>query len=306
MKSDIPCFKEGGSVYKSRMHKEDPQELAEDKAMVKKGIRQHEAAQHKGEPKTEIKLKAGRRVKKTGGVVNKFKTGGVVGADGKGNKQDPIKKVKDTSGKANAPSATMGKKKDPTTNFKKGRWVNEEPDDATAVPTKPRKVVVPKKAPTTMDVIKGQSTPSEYERQQIMEMFQGGPEGIPQQTTPAMKKGGKIKKMAYGGAATTGLDRAAAMSGRTMPTIGGGAPGMVGLDRAAAMSGRTMPTAGRESLPDMIPQAGAAGLGTALNTGALGAAGPMGASRNVPMTPQEQDVIRGLQAVGSYCRGGKV
>jgi len=35
MKSQIACFKEGGQVYKSRTHKEDPAEAAEDKAMVK-------------------------------------------------------------------------------------------------------------------------------------------------------------------------------------------------------------------------------------------------------------------------------
>jgi hypothetical protein len=42
----------------------------------------------------------------------------------------------------------------------------------------------------------------------------------------------------------TGLARAAEMSGRTMPTQGGGG-GATGLARAAEMSGRTMPTTGR-------------------------------------------------------------
>jgi hypothetical protein len=75
MKSDISCYKEGG--YVSRKKKEDHEDVAMDKEVVKKGVRQHEAAKHKGEEKTELKLKGGRRVKKTGGVVNKFKTGGV-------------------------------------------------------------------------------------------------------------------------------------------------------------------------------------------------------------------------------------
>jgi hypothetical protein len=75
MKSDIGCYKEGG--YVSRKKKEDHEDVAMDKEVVKKGVRQHEAAKHKGEEKTELKLKGGRRVKKTGGVVNKFKTGGV-------------------------------------------------------------------------------------------------------------------------------------------------------------------------------------------------------------------------------------
>lgn len=57
----------------------------------------------------------------------------------------------------------------------------------------------------------------------------------PAPALPAMKKGGKVKKYAMGGAmppagmpaqanfggATRGLDQAAAMSGRTMPTTGG-------------------------------------------------------------------------------------
>lgn len=123
MKSDIACFKEGGSVYKSRTHKEDPAEVAEDKAMVKKGIRQHEASKHKGEEKTEIKLKAGRRVAKTGGVVNKFKSGGGVSnpmksgggvnASEKGKPsgdKDKTKKVTAKPKKASAPSAAAAKK----------------------------------------------------------------------------------------------------------------------------------------------------------------------------------------------------
>jgi hypothetical protein len=59
-----------------------------------------------------------------------------------------------------------------------------------------------------------------------------------------MKKAGQkkdTKKYAAGG--MTGLPQAAAMSGRTMPTMPTtGAPAMSGLANAAAMSGRTMPT----------------------------------------------------------------
>lgn len=69
-----------------------------------------------------------------------------------------------------------------------------------------------KKAKAPKDVMK-------YEREEHSDM--------------GMKHGGKIKKYADGG--MTGLDRAAAMSGRTV-----GRPAMTGIDRAAAMSGRTV------------------------------------------------------------------
>lgn len=52
-----------------------------------------------------------------------------------------------------------------------------------------------------------------------------------------------VKKYQNGG--LTGLDRAAAMSGRTMPTTGRPAVNPLAVIRDAAMSGRTMPTTGR-------------------------------------------------------------
>lgn len=79
MRSDISCYKEGGSVgYKSRHSEktEMKEDVAQDKAMVKKGVAQHEAAKHKGEAKTELKLKTGGRCKKEKGTVKKYKAGG--------------------------------------------------------------------------------------------------------------------------------------------------------------------------------------------------------------------------------------
>lgn len=71
----IACFKEGGQVkYESRKeHKEEmAADTAQDKAMVKKGVAQHESKLHKGEPKTELKLKTGGRAKKEKGTVKKY------------------------------------------------------------------------------------------------------------------------------------------------------------------------------------------------------------------------------------------
>lgn len=75
----IACFKEGGQVgYKSRKTPCDKEDVKQDKAIVKKAVGQHEAAKHKGEGKTELKLKTGGRCKKDGGTVRKYKKGGEV------------------------------------------------------------------------------------------------------------------------------------------------------------------------------------------------------------------------------------
>ena len=73
----MQCFKEGGSVkYKSRHSEktEMSEDIAKDTKMVKKGVKQHEEARHKGEPKTKLKLKAGGKSK----IVGKYQAGGAV------------------------------------------------------------------------------------------------------------------------------------------------------------------------------------------------------------------------------------
>jgi hypothetical protein len=73
------CFKEGGQVtYKPRKQYKDDGDISQDKAIVKKGVSQHEAKLHKGQPKTELKLKNGGRAKKAGGCVGRYKAGGTV------------------------------------------------------------------------------------------------------------------------------------------------------------------------------------------------------------------------------------
>ena len=79
----MQCFKEGGKVPKkfvNAMEKQFPkgatitpaEDEAEDKKMVKRGVAQHESKLHKGEPKTELKLKTGGRAKKEKGTVKKY------------------------------------------------------------------------------------------------------------------------------------------------------------------------------------------------------------------------------------------
>jgi hypothetical protein len=117
----IQYFKEGGFVTKKDFtkyeKKEDKSEvktdMAKDTKMVKSGVRQHETALHKGEPKTELKLKNGGRAKKEIGTakkfmkapdapsaaVNAYKNGGNVSnvyeAKKKAGDKDNIQKVKD-------------------------------------------------------------------------------------------------------------------------------------------------------------------------------------------------------------------
>ena len=81
----IVKMKVGGSVnkaieaYEKRERKtEVSDDTAQDKTMVKKGVKQHESNLHKGEPKTELTFKKGGRAKKEVGTVKKFKCGGGV------------------------------------------------------------------------------------------------------------------------------------------------------------------------------------------------------------------------------------
>ena len=80
MKSDIPCFKEGGSVYKSRHSEksEVSEDIAKDKKIVKKAFAMHDKQEHPGEKTDLSKLKKGGRAKKECGTVKKYKCGGGV------------------------------------------------------------------------------------------------------------------------------------------------------------------------------------------------------------------------------------
>lgn len=123
----MQCFKEGGAVkskyagggscYKKGGHAESEEmskDIAQDKSMVKRGVKQHEEALHKDEPKTKLKLKTGGKSK----LVGKYKAGGSI----KMKKDDAdikdIQKIKLTkTKKAEAPSAAMMAESTP---FKKG------------------------------------------------------------------------------------------------------------------------------------------------------------------------------------------
>ena len=80
----VQCFKDGGSVQKEvnftkrDRKKVEPNDMSQDKKLVKKAFAQHDKAKHGGSEPTEIKLKKGGRAKKECGTVKKFKCGGGV------------------------------------------------------------------------------------------------------------------------------------------------------------------------------------------------------------------------------------
>lgn len=76
----VPCYKEGGSVYKSRHSEKNEmsKDIAQDKKVIKKAFSMHDKQEHKGEHTDLSKLKKGGRAKKTVGTVNKYKAGGAV------------------------------------------------------------------------------------------------------------------------------------------------------------------------------------------------------------------------------------
>ena len=90
-----PCYKEGGSVYKSR-HSEKSEmskDIAQDKKIVKKAFTLHDKQEHPGEKTDLSKLKKGGRAKKDVGTVKKYKCGG--GVYGAKKTKEDIKNIDD-------------------------------------------------------------------------------------------------------------------------------------------------------------------------------------------------------------------
>jgi hypothetical protein len=220
----MQCFKEGGAVktkmpafLKKESKSEGKKDLSQDKAMVKKGVKQHESALHKGEPKTELKLKTGGRAKKAAGTVKKFeKASGEYGAKKTAADKKNIAGAKKfvpafkDGGKACAPSAAKKAKNKPAKmcgggmpkySGKDGSYVDvkdpqalvdkialeENTADANIIPNalKAVKRVGKKAIKSAKDMLSGQGAVSDAERQSIDNI--------------AKKKGGKVKKYAEGG-----------------------------------------------------------------------------------------------------------
>jgi hypothetical protein len=291
----IACFKEGGQVgYKSRNKPCDKSDIKQDKAIVKKAVGQHEAMKHKGEGKTELKLKTGGRCKKDGGTVRKYKTGGTVsdldlknrkavempgGGDGMAKipgmgKVKPADMPSGGSGMANIPG--MGKVKPvdmPTASkYKKGGEVigmKKTAADKKDIAGIKKKGSAPKKAAP-----KTKQAPTKP-------MGMTAPEMPPEGELPMFEEGGNVLQRAgrrlrdnvmgtpeQNAAARQQLDRVAQQ------------PGMMGaMERGArAMSG----------------------MGQATPTDNLGQANPMGPGA---MSEKERELLKGVQAIGRACGG---
>ena len=217
-------FKTGGSVVSDKkvVNKtiSASTDLAQDKALVKKGVSQHESFLHKNEPKTELKLKTGGRAKKAVGTAKKFikpaaapsaavkmKTGGkvtnVYEAKKKAGDKDAIKKVKQIKAtKAAAPSKAVVKAKGTPAKFCGGKSVRKYAEGKSVDVKDPQALtdkiareenaadaaIIPNAARAVKDtVVKGYNA--------IRDKIVGPTNG-----TAGKKKGGKVKKYAGGGA----------------------------------------------------------------------------------------------------------
>jgi hypothetical protein len=80
MAKNLPCYKKGGAVYKSRHSEksEKSEDVSQDKKIVKKAFAMHDKQEHKGEHTDLSKLRKGGRAKKDCGTVRKYKAGGGV------------------------------------------------------------------------------------------------------------------------------------------------------------------------------------------------------------------------------------
>jgi hypothetical protein len=200
----MQCFKEGGSVknkmpafLKKETKSEVKKDKAQDKSMVKKGVKQHESALHKGEPKTELKLKTGGRAKKATGTVKKFeKASGEYGAKKTAQDKKNIKEAKQFKPAFKDGGKTCDKKvkkmqtggavdvKDPQALVDKIA-LEENTADANIIPNALRAVkrAGKKVIKSAKDMFSGQSAVPDADKSNI-----------------SKRNGGKVKKYAEGGA----------------------------------------------------------------------------------------------------------
>jgi hypothetical protein len=217
----MQCFKEGGSVKPKNMcyggktkmkagGEVEKDDMAQDKALIKKAFKQHDEAEHDKEP-TEIKLKKGGRAKKAVGTVRKYKTGGsvenVYGAKKKAGDLDNIEKTKDIKaaklcggGKAVKKMADGGLTgQGAISNVERAAMQNALPGgigQGSANDMERRRMM--DRAKNAMRYL-GPQQQNEFIKQGGMNPTPAQPPMPAAPTMPAMKKGGKAKKMNTGG-----------------------------------------------------------------------------------------------------------
>ena len=269
----IACFREGGQVgYKPRKDHSESKEMAKDikkdKAIVKKAVGQHESAKHKGEGKTELKLKSGGRCKKEDGTVKKYQKGGeVIG----------MKK-------------TAADKKDIAGIKKKGSAPKKQAPKTKQAPAKPMGMA-PAEFPMEGElpafqyggaVPVGQGQMSEMDRK-MMEMERQRKMARTKNARGAGLNPGQMAQFAGQEMAAQGAisdaERAAAMQAM------GQMPGVMGAMQKGLKGGINM-----------------SGMGQAAPTpaGGMGQASPMGP------TGETESIMEGLRQLGKYAQGGCV
>lgn len=180
----VKCFKEGGSVYKSRHSEKSEQksDIKQDKAIVKKAFAMHDKQEHPGEKTNLSKLKKGGRSKKAVGTVKKFeKASGEYGAkktaaDKKNIQQAKLTKPTKLCGGKSVSKMAMGGQ--PGATEAQQKYYNKNKADAKVKEDKAMYEAIGSRGAAA---VKG------------MEEGRMDPMGT------AHKKGGKIKKYAAGG-----------------------------------------------------------------------------------------------------------
>ena len=190
----MQCFKTGGSVkpkamcYGGKMKKGgevDAADIKQDKAIVKKAIKMHDAQEHKGEHTDLSKLRKGGRAKKETGTVKKYKTGGgVYGAkktDADIKSIDEAKKFKPAmlcGGKSVSKYATGGSTTQPGATVSQQKFYDEN-----------KAAAKKKEAAADYEAFGSRGDAAR----------KGMAEGRMDTMGTAYKKGGKIKKLMTGG-----------------------------------------------------------------------------------------------------------
>ena len=187
----VKCFKEGGSVYKSRHAEksEEKSDMAQDKKVVKKAFAMHDKQEHPGEKTDLSKLKKGGRTKKAVGTVKKFKCGG--GVFGAKKTKEDIKNM-DAAKTCKPKKLAMGGMTDPAP---AGPMANAQ--SGAMGQGMPMTELEKRRQMEKMARAKKYLGPA-----QQGELISQDPSaaGLPAVTSPLMrKKGGKVKKMMTGG-----------------------------------------------------------------------------------------------------------
>jgi hypothetical protein len=208
--SKMQCFKEGGSVqkevnFKKRDRKNvEPNDMSQDKKLVKKAFAQHDKAKHGGSEPTEIKLKKGGRAKKDCGTVRKYNTGGKVENQYAAKKTD--KDIKDIANTKRQKPAMLSH----------GKSVKKMADGQLTAPLQGQGAISNTERAAMQNALpggQGMGSANDMERRRMMERAKNamkylGPQqqnefvkqgGMTPAPTAPMKKGGKVKKMNTGG-----------------------------------------------------------------------------------------------------------